>query len=143
MPCTRTKDEAAEMAGNLLIPECLDFSTSSRATPRHNCKHPVKVPESQWLFFASNWIIFGLDADLALHTNLGRMSQNGRKYIDPRMPRFSCTLGLITPRHKRKQPIKVSESRWLYIAMNWIILETGADLALHANLGRISWPEIY
>ena len=49
-----------------------------------------------------------------------------------------CTLGSTTTRHKRKHPIKVPESRGLYIALDWIIFESGVELALHANQGRSS-----
>ena len=55
----------------------------------------------------------------------------------PESPDF-CTLGLATPRHKRKNPIEVSKSFGLYIAVDWIIFGTGVDLALLANQGRIS-----
>ena len=83
VPCTRTKDEAAEMAGNPLIPECLDFCTLGVTTPRHKRKHPMKVPESRGLYIALDWIIIGTGAMLALHTNLGRISRNGRESIYP------------------------------------------------------------
>ena len=56
LPCTRTKDESAEMAGNLLIPECLDLCTLSLATPRYKRKHLIKVPENQMVV-----LCFGLD----------------------------------------------------------------------------------
>ena len=74
------------MAGNPLIPECLDLYTLGLTTPRHKRKHLIKVSESRGLHIALDWIIFGPGADLALHANLGRMSQNGRKSIDPGMP---------------------------------------------------------
>ena len=49
-----------------------------------------------------------------------------------------CTLGLITPRHKRKHPIKVPEIGGLYIALDWTIFGSGVDLVLQANQGLIS-----
>jgi hypothetical protein len=57
------------MAGNLLIPECLDFCTLRLATPRHNCKRPTKVPENRDLYITWDWIIFGSGVELALHAN--------------------------------------------------------------------------
>ena len=65
--CTRSKDESAEMAGNPLIPECLDFCTLGLATPRHKRKRPIKVPESHGLYTALDWIIFGTGFNQALH----------------------------------------------------------------------------
>ena len=88
LPWTRTKDEVAEIAGNILIPECLYFCTSSLATPRHKRKHPVKVHANQRLYIALDLIIFESGVDLALHANVGRISRNGRESIDLGMPRF-------------------------------------------------------
>ena len=74
------------MAGIQLIPECLHFSTLGLTAPRHKRKHPIKVTETKGLYIALDWIIFGSGADLTLHANLGRMSRNSRKSIDPEMP---------------------------------------------------------
>ena len=65
LPCTRTKDESAVMAGDPLVPECLDFApwALSRHGPSASI-HSVKSPESQGLYFASDWVIFGSGVDL-------------------------------------------------------------------------------
>ena len=125
------------MAGNPLIPECPYFCTSSLATPRHKRKHPIKVPESRGLYIALGWLIFESGFDLALHVSQYEVAEVAGNPLIPECLDL-CTLGVNTPRHKRKHPIKVHESRELYIAFGWIIFESGLDLALHANLRRIS-----
>ena len=78
----RTVGEMTEMAVNQWVRECLDFCTSSLATPRYKRKHPIKVPESRGLYIALDWIIFGSGVNPALYANLGRRSRNGRESID-------------------------------------------------------------
>ena len=73
LPCTRTMDEAAEIAGIHSSRNASIFAL--QALPRHKRKHPIKVPASRGLYNALGWIIFGSGVDLALHANILRTNQ--------------------------------------------------------------------
>jgi hypothetical protein len=60
------------------------------------------------LYIALDCIIFGTGVELALHANQGRISRMAGNLLIPECPDYR-TLRLATPRHKRKDPIKVPE----------------------------------
>ena len=137
LSCTRTKDESAEMAGNLLIPECRDFCTSSLATPRHKRKHPIIEPESRALYIVLDWNSLDQVLILPCTRTKDEAAEMAGNLLIPEYLDF-CTSSLAAPQHKRKHSIKVHDSQGLYITLDWIIFRSGVDRALHANQGRIS-----
>jgi hypothetical protein len=110
LPCTRTKDKSAEMAVNLLIPECFLFRTLSRATPRHNCNIRSKCLKAEGCTLF--WTGSSFDQVLILpctRTKDESAAMAGNPLIPERLD--FCTSSLATPQHKRKYPIKALESR--------------------------------
>ena len=79
----RTKDEMAEMAGNLMM----RAKTVYHLGPYHAT---ALAPESDRSareprlihYITLDWIIFGTGFDLALHANQGRNGRNDREPID-------------------------------------------------------------